>query len=77
MNASYRFVVSGVTPIGALLGGYLGTFIGLRLTLVVGAIGTLTALLWIVFSPLPKLNELPAQEDDSECPEIVGAETTS
>ncbi|MED2971357.1 MFS transporter [Fictibacillus sp. B-59209] len=44
MNASYRIVVSGVTPIGALLGGYPGTFIGLRLTLVVGAIGTLTAL---------------------------------
>ncbi|MCQ6266713.1 MFS transporter [Fictibacillus sp. WQ 8-8] len=75
MNASYRIVVSGVTPIGALLGGYLGTFIGLRLTLVVGAIGTVTALVWIVFSPLPKLSNLPVEEEESGLPEIVTSET--
>ncbi|PLT48024.1 major facilitator superfamily MFS_1 [Paenibacillus pasadenensis] len=59
MNASYRFVVTGTAPIGALLGGWLGTGIGLRLTLAVGAAGTLAAVLWIFFSPVPRLDGLP------------------
>lgn len=63
MNASYRFIITGVAPIGALLGGYLGTVIGLRFTLFVGAIGTMSALLWVIFSPLPRLKKLPDNED--------------
>lgn len=64
MNASYRFVVTGVAPVGALIGGTLGTFIGLRLTLFAGAIGTFCALLWVCFSPVPKLSRLPTPEED-------------
>ncbi|WP_165422964.1 MFS transporter [Ktedonosporobacter rubrisoli] len=54
-NASYRLLVSGALPVGALLGGFLGAWIGLRLTLLVGALGLLSTWLWIVFSPVPKL----------------------
>ena len=57
--ACYRFVASGAVPVGALLGGMLGELLGLRITLFVGAFGTLTALGWIVFSPVAKLRELP------------------
>ena len=39
MNATMRFVVWGVLPIGALIGGVFGTAFGLRTTLWVGAIG--------------------------------------
>jgi MFS family permease len=59
MNASYRFFTYGAIPLGALLGGGLAGLIGLRPTLLVGAIGLVTALLWVVFSPLRRLAVLP------------------
>ena len=39
MNSVMRFIVWGTIPLGGLLGGALGTTIGLRETIVVGAIG--------------------------------------
>lgn len=64
MNASYRFVSWGVVPVGALLGGWLGTGIGLRPTLFVAAAGLFAAALWIVFSPIRAMRELPAAAAD-------------
>jgi len=63
MTASYRLVVFGAIPVGALIGGGLGEAIGLRATLAVGAVGLLFAVLWVVFSPVSKLRELPAAEE--------------
>jgi MFS family permease len=59
MNSVMRFVVWGTIPIGTLLGGALGSTIGLRPTIVVGAVGGGLAVLWIVFSPQRHLRELP------------------
>lgn len=46
-----RFLTWGPGPFGALLGGVLGAAIGIRATLVVGAIGLGTSAVWIWFSP--------------------------
>lgn len=54
-NASRRFLVQGVIPLGALLGGALGTWLGLRTTVAVGAAGACLAVLPLLFSPLAKL----------------------
>jgi MFS family permease len=51
-NASRRFLVQGVIPVGALLGGALGTFLGLRTTITIGAVGASVAVLPLFFSPL-------------------------
>ena len=51
-NASRRFLVQGVIPVGALLGGALGTVLGLRPTIVIGAVGASVAVLPLFFSPL-------------------------
>jgi len=51
-NASRRFLVQGVIPVGALLGGTLGTVLGLRATIALGAAGAALAVLPLVFSPL-------------------------
>jgi MFS family permease len=51
MNASRRFAVWGVIPLGGLTGGALGSQIGLRETLWVGAIGMSVAFLPLLFSP--------------------------
>jgi len=51
-NASRRFLVQGVIPVGALLGGTLGTVLGLRPTIAIGAAGASLAALPLFFSPL-------------------------
>ena len=48
MNSVMRFIVWGTIPLGTLLGGALASWIGLRETIVVGAIGGGLAVLWIV-----------------------------
>jgi predicted MFS family arabinose efflux permease len=64
MNSVMRFIVWGTIPLGALLGGALASTIGLRETIVVGAIGGSLAVLWIVFSPQRHLREMPEPIDD-------------
>ena len=59
MNASIRFVVWGVMPIGALLAGALGTWIGTVPTLWLAATGELLACLFVVIGPFWGLRELP------------------
>jgi len=55
MSGTYRFVNYGVRPLGALVGGGLGTAIGLQTTLWIGVIGALGGVVWLVFSPIPRL----------------------
>jgi MFS family permease len=63
-NASRRFVVWGVIPLGALVGGALASTIGLRETIFVGAIGSLFAVIPILVSPVRsvgRMSELDTQ----------------
>ncbi len=59
MNATIRTLVSGVLPLGALAGGLVGTAIGLRATMWVAAVGQLTAVGWLLASPLRGRREIP------------------
>jgi MFS family permease len=59
MNASRRFVVWGVIPLGQLASGGLAAWIGLRPTLLVGAIGASVAFLPLLISPVRSLQEVP------------------
>jgi hypothetical protein len=52
MNAAVRFMIWGALPVGGLIGGALGTALGLRPTLWVSAYGGLLAVGWLVASPL-------------------------
>ncbi|HEX5502891.1 MAG TPA: MFS transporter [Thermomicrobiales bacterium] len=71
MNATMRFIVWGTMPIGALAGGFLGQFIGLRPTLLVGAVGSLLAILWVFFSPVRALREQPPPVEE-DAPVLAG-----
>jgi MFS family permease len=62
MNASRRFVNWGVIPLGQLASGVLASWIGLRPTLFVGAIGLCFAFVPVLFSPIRQLRELPEEE---------------
>ena len=61
MSGTFRFVNYGIRPVGALLGGTLGTAIGLHTTLWIGVLGALAGVVWLVFSPIPALREAPAE----------------
>jgi predicted MFS family arabinose efflux permease len=59
MNATMRFVVWGTIPLGAFVGAGLGTWIGVRETLLVAAVGMSFAFLPVFLSPLRTMRELP------------------
>ena len=53
-NASIQFLTGGVGPIGALLAGVLGTFIGIRITILIGVLGVILAGFCLLLSPVRK-----------------------
>ncbi|NYJ04167.1 MFS transporter [Petropleomorpha daqingensis] len=63
MNASVRFIVYGTQPLGALLGGVLGSWLGVLPTLWIAAAGQALSALWVVTSPLMRMRELPRSLD--------------
>ncbi|NUW46064.1 MFS transporter [Nonomuraea rhodomycinica] len=58
VNATMRFLVMGALPVGGLLGGGLGSLIGVRATLLVIGIGLALAPLFLFFSPLRGVREV-------------------
>jgi MFS family permease len=69
MNSVMRFLVWGTIPLGSLVGGALGTWVGLRETIVIGAIGAGLSFLWILLSPQRHLREMPEPIDEEEAAE--------
>jgi MFS family permease len=59
MNASIRFFIWGVMPIGALLGGFISTGIGVLPTIWIGCAGVLASAGFVFFSPLRTMRKLP------------------
>ena len=60
VNASYRFIVWGTGPVGALLGGALAQAVGAQGALLIAGVGFLGALPIYMLSPLPHMRTLPA-----------------
>jgi MFS family permease len=73
MNSVMRFIVWGTIPLGALAGGGLATWLGLREAIVIGGVGTGLAILWIVFSPQRHLREMPEPVEDVPHTDELGA----
>jgi MFS family permease len=59
VTASLRVVGWMAMLAGTIVGGLLGELIGPRLTMLVGAIGALPAVLWLVWSPVRRLRSAP------------------
>lgn len=64
MNATMRFLVWGTLPVGGLLGGALGSLVGIRQALFVSVLGTCAAFLPVFYSPLRAMRELPTAGPD-------------
>jgi predicted MFS family arabinose efflux permease len=61
-SASLDFVGEGAGPIGALVAGLVATAIGARATWLVGAAGILAGSLWLIFSPVRRLQVSPGEQ---------------
>jgi MFS family permease len=59
VSGAYMTVNYGVRPLGSLLGGTLGSLIGLRPTLWIATIGATLGVLFLLPSPAPRLRTLP------------------
>ena len=53
-HASLTFLGAGLLPLGAVIGGLLGSLVGLRPALAIAAVGLATGFLWVWWSPLRK-----------------------
>lgn len=62
VTGAYRWVNYGVRPVGALLGGLLGTAIGVRPTLWIATLGAIAGTLWLLPSPVLRLRHLPGHD---------------
>jgi len=59
MNATMRTVTWAALPVGSLLGGTLAGLVGVPQTIVLGALITICAPLWLVASPVMALRAQP------------------
>lgn len=59
LNATMRFIVTGILPIGALIGGSLGQAVGLHPALIVGALLGSLSFMWVLFSPVRRVKSIP------------------
>jgi MFS family permease len=64
VNAVSRFLMWGTIPLGTLLGGALGSTIGLRETLWIGTIGASFTILPVLLSPVRSLVSIPDVPDE-------------
>ncbi|MEE6256868.1 MFS transporter [Plantactinospora sonchi] len=58
-----RTINYGIRPVGALLGGTLGTVLDVRSTLWIATVGALAGVLWVLPKPIRGLRDLPERED--------------
>jgi MFS family permease len=74
-NASRRFVVWGVIPLGGIVAAVLAEAIGVRETIVVGAVGGVLAVVPILLSPIRSIGPMSdiASELDDQSPAIASA----
>jgi len=59
-GGAFRFINYGVRPVGALMGGLLGSALGVREAILVATIAAIAGVLFLVGSPVLRLRELPA-----------------
>jgi MFS family permease len=58
VSGAFGTVNYGIRPIGALLGGVLGTVLGVREALLIAAVGGTLSVLWLLPSPIPRIRSL-------------------
>lgn len=61
VNTTYRFLVFGIQPIEAVIGGAVGASMGLGAAIAIGSQGIHVDVVWAFRSPVRSPRQLPAQ----------------
>jgi MFS family permease len=77
LNAAIRWIVWGTLPLGSLAGGALGTLLGVRTTIWIGVSGTWAAALWVLFSPLRRMRDVPGPGEEYGAGPALGPRPSS
>jgi MFS family permease len=76
MNAAIRWIVWGTLPLGGVIGGVLGSTLGVRPTLWIGAAGSWAAGFLVLLSPLRTMRDIPAtRAGTSQQDDVLAAES--
>jgi predicted MFS family arabinose efflux permease len=62
MNATFRTVNWGTLPAGSIIGGLLGTYLGIVPTILIGGAISGLAVLWVIAGEVMELKEIPKIE---------------
>jgi MFS family permease len=77
VNAAHGVASAGVNPVGAIVGGWLASVVGLQLTLAVAAGGAALTALLLGLSPVRGLRGMPAAEDGDGAVFRAGADAST
>ncbi len=72
MNATMRAIIVGAVPVGSVLGGYLGTTLGLPQTMLLGGAIALLAPLFLLGSPVVRLRSAPGRPREGAAAAAAG-----
>jgi predicted MFS family arabinose efflux permease len=74
VSAAFRFIAWGIEPLGALLGGFLGSSaLGVRGTMTLAAAGIVPSALWVLFSSVRGMTEPAPNPEDQALPTPASA----
>jgi len=62
VSGAFSSINYGVRPLGAVVGGFLGTWLGVRETLLISSAGGFLAVLWLLGSPIIRTKSLDGLE---------------
>ena len=71
VNATMRFISWSTIPIGTIAGGFLGGVIGLRNTILVGAVGAILTFVPVAFSSMRHIREMPESVNDDSSAAVL------
>jgi MFS family permease len=60
-----NMAISGLNPVGAILGGLLATWLGLRSAVLTAGVLMLVSVLWVAFSPVARIRTMPPAADET------------
>jgi MFS family permease len=67
--ATANMAISGLNPVGAILGGLLATWVGLRSAVLTASVLMLVSVLWVAFSPVARIRTMPSAADEAAEPQ--------
>src|SRR5262249_36989596 len=77
MNSVIRFLIWGTIPLGSILGGVLGSAIGLHTAIWIGAIGSTTTFLPVLLSSVRSIERMPEPEREEAVEAEAALETVT